>query len=278
LDVGVSRDSVQLTIKKYSRKIKMKKVLTIAALAAILPQAASALPLVDFYAGAYYWDQAVSGDVSGVDVKDDLNLSAVGQTVTYFAFEHPIPLIPNIKLKNTKMSSDGTGVLTTSLNLGGEVISGSTSVASKLDLTHTDYTLYWGLPLPIVTVDFGLTLRQFDGSMSAVSTTNSTVDASADLDVVVPMGYLKAGAYIPMTGISLGGDVNVISFGDTGITDYDLNVTYTMSLIPLLDIGVMAGYRSFDLELDPSDFGGSSSDLSAKAVVDGPYLGLSLHL
>ncbi len=256
----------------------MKKILTAAALVAALPQAASALPLVDFYAGAYYWDQGVSGDVSDVDVEDDLNLDAGGQNVVYFAFEHPIPLIPNFKLKSTDMSSDGTGTLRTSLNLGGESIAVSTQVASELDLTHTDYTLYWGLPLPIVTIDFGLTLRQFDGSMSAVSTTDSTVNASADLDVVVPMGYLKAGVDIPLTGLSFGGDLNLISYGDTGITDYDLNMTYVLPLIPLLDVGISAGYRSFDLELDPSDFGGSSSDLSAEATIAGPYLGLSLHL
>ena len=92
------------------------------------------------------------------------------------------------------------------------------------------------------------------------------------------MGYLKAGIDIPLTGLSLGGDINVISYGDTGITDYDLNMTYVLPLIPLLDVGISAGYRSFDLELDPTDFGGSSSDLTAKATVAGPYLGLSLHL
>ena len=81
----------------------MKKILTAAALAATLPQAASALPLVDLYAGAYYWDQTVSGDVvnGSADLEDDLNLDAGGQNVMYVAFEHPIPLVPNIKIKST---------------------------------------------------------------------------------------------------------------------------------------------------------------------------------
>jgi len=51
-------------------------------------------------------------------------------------------------------------------------------------------------------------------------------------------------------------------------------MTYVLPLIPLLDVGISAGYRSFDLDLDEDDFG----DLSAKATIDGPYLGLSLHL
>jgi len=260
----------------------MKKVLAAAVVAATFPQAASALPLVDFYAGGYYWDQTVSGDAgstnSTADLEDDLNLDAGGQNVLYFAFEHPIPVVPNVKVKMTDMSSDGNGALTSSFNFGGESYSASESVATVLDLTHTDYTLYWGLPLPLVTFDFGLTLRQFDGSMSVASRDNTTIDSSADLDVTVPMGYVKAGVDIPLTGLSFGGDINVISYGDSGITDYDLNMTYVLPLIPLLDVGITAGYRSFDLEINPDDFGGSSDDLSAKATVAGPYLGLSLHL
>jgi outer membrane protein len=260
----------------------MKKVLAVAVIAASLPQAASALPLVDFYAGGYYWDQTVSGDAgsttTNADLEDDLNLDAGGQNVLYVAFEHPIPVIPNIKIKMTDMSSDGNGTLSSNLNLGGQTVSASTTVASELDLTHTDYTLYWGLPLPVVTIDFGLTLRQFDGSMSTRSTDGSSQSASADLDVTVPMGYLKAGIDIPLTGLSVGGDLNVISYGDTGITDFDLNMTYVLPVIPLLDVGITAGYRSFDLEINPDDFGGSDDDLSAKATVAGPYIGLSLHL
>lgn len=257
----------------------MKKVLAAAVVAASLPQAASALPLVDFYAGGYYWDQTVSGDagstVDTADLEDDLNLDAGGQNVLYVAFEHPVPVVPNIKIKMTDMSSDGTGTLSSALDIGGQTFTASTEVASELDLTHTDYTLYWGLPLPIVTLDFGLTLRQFDGSMSVVSSTES---GSADLDVTVPMGYLKAGVDVPLTGLSFGGDINVISYGDTGITDYDLNMTYVLPVIPLLDVGITAGYRSFDLEINPDDFGGSDDDLSAEATVAGPYIGLSLHL
>ena len=248
----------------------MKKILSAAVLAATLPQAASALPLVDFYAGGYYWDQTISGDLSNgqADLEDDLNLDAGGQNVLYFAFEHPIPLVPNLKIKSTDMSSDGSGTVT-SLKVGDNTVSGA--VESELDLTHTDYTMYWSLPIPIVTLDFGLTLRQFDGSVTSVS---SLTEISEDLDFIVPMGYLKAGVDIPLTGLSFGGDINVISIGDTGITDYDLNMTYVLPLIPLLDVGISAGYRSFDLELDEDDFG----DLSAEATVAGPYLGLSLHL
>jgi len=232
----------------------MKKILTTVALAAILPQTASALPLLDFYAGAYYWDQAVSGDVNtDIDLEDTLGLSAGGQNVTYLAFEHPIPVIPNVKLKKSNLSTDGSATVPSNLDLGFDTVLAG-SIDSKFDLSHTDYTFYWGLPLPLVTF-----------------TSN---DKSTDLDFIVPMGYLKAGVYIPLTGISFAGDLNVISVGSTSMTDYDLNVTYVLPLIPLLDVGITAGYRSFDLDLDEDDFG----DLSAEATIDGPYIGLSLHL
>jgi outer membrane protein len=257
----------------------MKKVLAAAVVAASLPQAASALPLVDFYAGGYYWDQSVSGDVGSgttADLDKDLKLDGGGQNVLYFAFEHPVPVLPNIKIKSSDMSADGDGSISANFQLGGETALVSQDVSSKLDLTHTDYTLYWGLPLPVVTLDFGLTARQFDGSMSVDG--DLTFNGSADLDVVVPMGYLKAGVDIPLTGLSLGADLNIISYGDSGITDFDINLNYVLPVIPVLDVGITAGYRSFDLELDPEDFGGDSDDLTANAKVAGPYLGLSLHL
>jgi outer membrane protein len=251
----------------------MKKILTAAAFAAVLPQAASALPLVDFYAGSYYWDQTVSGDVANksADLEDDLNLDAGGQSVVYLAFEHPIPVVPNVKIKQTSMDSDGTGTVSQNFVIDGSTVTANENVTTVLDLSHTDFTLYWSLPLPIVTFDFGLTARQFDGE---ITVNGDNTNAVADFDFVVPMGYLKAGIDIPMTGVSIGADLNTISYGDTSITDFDANITYVLPLIPLLDVGISAGYRSFDLDLDEEDFG----DLSTKVNVAGPYLGLSLHL
>ncbi|MFT5593516.1 MAG: outer membrane protein [Oceanicoccus sp.] len=248
----------------------MKKILAVAVVAASLPQAASALPLVDFYAGGYYWDQTVSGDVvnGSADLDDDLGLKADGQSVLYVAFEHPIPVIPNVKIKQTAMESDGSGTIDTGFEFNGTNVTGN--VDSVLDLSHTDFTLYWSLPLPIVTFDFGLTARQFDGKM----TVDGDASAAADFDFVVPMGYLNAGIDIPLTGLSVAANINTISYGDTSLTDFDANLTYVLPVIPLLDVGITAGYRSFDLELDEADFG----DLSAKATVAGPYIGLSLHL
>ncbi|WP_283787361.1 TIGR04219 family outer membrane beta-barrel protein [Bermanella sp. WJH001] len=253
----------------------MKKILAAAVVAASLPQAASALPLVDFYAGGYYWDQTVSGDVvnGSADLDDNLGLKADGQSVLYVAFEHPIPVIPNVKIKQTAMDADGSGAIPDAFNFNGTSVDGS--VDSTLDLSHTDFTLYWSLPLPIVTFDFGLTARQFDGQMTVVDNTGSdTFNASADFDFVVPMGYLNAGIDIPLTGLSVAANINTISYGDTSLTDFDANLTYVLPVIPLLDVGITAGYRSFDLKLDEADFG----DLSAEATVAGPYLGLSLHL
>lgn len=260
----------------------MKKVLAATALAAVMPQA-NALPLVDFYAGGYYWDQSYSGEItdssSEVDLEDNLNLDGVGNNVFYLAFEHPIPVIPNIKVKQTSMSTEGDdGTVTASFNLGGTSFTGNASdVMSEADFSHTDFTLYWSLPLPIVTVDFGLTARQFDGFVKMESETLNQ-SAEADLNAVVPMLYGKVGVDIPLTGLSVGGDVNYIGLGDSGVTDYDVNLTYVLPIIPLLDVGLTAGYRSFNFEVDPDDFGGSDDDLAAEATVAGPYFGLSLHL
>lgn len=257
----------------------MKKTLTAIALASALPQLANALPLVDIYAGAYSWQQNYSGNVVAtgeeLDIKDDVGLDSNAGGVYYFAIDHAIPVLPNIKLKQTNLMTDGSGNKT--FNFGGVNINGTFD--SEADFSHTDLTLYWGLPLPIVDIDFGLTARNFSGKVKFEETSGLTPETTEEkLDVTIPMLYGHVGVDIPMTGLSVSGEVNYIGVKNSGITDYDLNLTYVLPVIPVLDVGISAGYRSFNMKVDPEDFGGKKDDLSMDASVAGPYLGLSLHL
>ncbi len=261
----------------------MKKLLTAATLAAALPQAASALPLVDLYAGGYYWDQSYSGNLkdSGqeVDIDRDLNVDKTGNNVFYAAFEHAVPVIPNIKIKSSAIQASGkNGQVSSSFELGGQSFPVALNdVKTDADFSHTDLTLYWSPPLPIVTLDFGVTARQFDGYVK-MSSAIAGEKLEEDFNVVIPMAYAKVGADIPLTGLSVGGDMNLFAIGGSGVKDFDLNLTYVLPIIPLLDVGLSAGYRSFSLDLDPDDYGGDEDDLKASAAVAGPYFGLSLHL
>jgi len=138
-------------------------------------------------------------------------------------------------------------------------------------LGHTDVTAYWGLPLPVVTIDFGLNFRMFDGNLMLN-------EATSVLDVPVPMLFGRVGASLPLTGLEVMAEGNYIGIGDTNHMDYQVLVRYTLPVIPVLDVNLEAGYRSFQLNIDPTDFDGDADDLTADIDMSGVFFGVSLHL
>jgi outer membrane protein len=251
----------------------MKKIVTAVSLALVSANVA-ALPLIDFWAGGYAWQTQYNGFVAAnpnsLDLQDDLNLEDSTNNVIWAAFEHPVPLIPNVQLKQTTLETNGQANFDQNYNFGGQD-TGQNSLDISANLNHTDLTLYYGLPLPIATVDFGLNVRQFDSEFIIGSADNS-------FDGPVPMLFARVGAELPFTGLAVMAEANYVGYGDTDHKDYQLVVRYTLPFLPLLDINVEAGYRAFELNLDPTDFGGDSDDLTVDIDMSGAFFGISLHL
>src|SRR5690554_6837819 len=90
-----------------------------------------------------YWDTDVSGKVASgsdsVDVHDQLQLKADGNADASIYFEHPVPLLPNVRLAYTLIQQSGNGTLSGSF----DGVSASASVRSDLDLEQLDLTLYY---------------------------------------------------------------------------------------------------------------------------------------
>ena len=252
----------------------MKKSIT--ALSLLLASGSSmALPGLDAWVGGYNWSTSYSGDVSAdpvlLNLEDNLGLGDSDNTVIWAAFEHPIPVIPNIQIKQTSLETSGTGSLNQSFNFAGNSFTASESLNSTINLDHTDLTLYWGLPLPLITIDFGLNIRKFDGDLTING--NSSI-----LDVPVPMLFGRVGAALPFTGLEIMAEGNYIGIGDTSHLDYQVVLRYTLPVIPVLDVNLEAGYRSFELDIDPTDFDGDKNDLTADIDMSGVFFGVSLHL
>lgn len=252
----------------------MKK--TVAALGLILASSnVAAAPLVDFWVGGYGWNTTYEGTVAAdpidLDVEKNLGLSDETNNVIWAAFEHPIPLIPNVQIKQTTLETSGVGELNQEITFAGETFEVTDSLSTDLNLSHTDFTAYWGLPLPVVTIDFGLNVRVFDGELTLEDTT-------AVLDAPVPMLFGRVGAELPFTGLAVMGEANYIGYGDTNHMDYQIVLRYTLPVVPVLDVNIEAGYRSFQLNIDPSDFGGDDGDLMADIDMSGAFIGVSFHL
>lgn len=184
--------------------------------------------------------------------------SMEGERGSYFgiAIEHPIPLIPNVRFQSTELVSEGT--ISTTYN-GATV----TDDPIDLDLSHTDYTLYYELfdGLFWLHFDFGITLRSYDGLVSINGDETS-------LSATIPMGYVAPSIAIPGTGLSLGAEVKTLSIGDNSITDTTLKVKWDSGLI----FGIEGGIRTHDVELD--DIGG----LDVNSTNEGAFIGIVIDI
>src|SRR5690606_7448096 len=144
---------------------------------------------------------------------------------------------------------------------------------SNIDLSHNDLTLYWGLPLPLpfVDINFGLTARQFDGVAEVTSKTPPNTSESVDLDFVLPLAYGELKVNTPF-GIYAAADINYLGMGDNKLSDMSAVIGYDLP-VPVVDIGLEAGYRSMSLQTDKGD-----TDIAADVDVKGMFFGASLSL
>lgn len=250
----------------------MKRNITILALLCT-PLASHADTILGFYAGAGQWQASLSGEVgeSGqTTTLEELGHDKEPSNVIWARLEHPIPVIPNIKLMSTKISSTATTSQSQTFTLNGTSITATFSdeVTTRFDLSHVDMTLYYELLDNWINLDAGVTARQFAGYTEARSTVTGRVEAK--LEGVIPMLYLTGRIDLPFTGFHIDAQTNMISFQGDKVTDISAQLGYELDL-PAVDLGLNIGYRTMAVKVEELD------DLYADAEVSGIYAELQIH-
>lgn len=195
-----------------------------------------------------YWDSDLSGEAGKnndvVDVENDLDLDSDTNANLSAYFEHPVPVLPNVRLNYTRIEQSGRGELST----GFDVVQSGVEVDSDLDLTQFDVTLYYEVLDNWVNLDLGLTARNLDGELTVQEIGGAANVSQTEVDGVIPMGYLAARFDLPLTGVSVGGEANLISFDGDSVYDYNAYGQYELSLLQL-----RAGYRQISIDYEDSD-------------------------
>ncbi|MCR8915736.1 TIGR04219 family outer membrane beta-barrel protein [Marinobacter panjinensis] len=195
-----------------------------------------------------YWDSDLSGKAGknndAVDVENDLDLESDTNANLSAYFEHPVPVLPNVRLNYTGIEQSGRGELSTQF----DVVPGGVEVDSDLDLTQFDVTLYYEVLDNWVNLDLGLTARSLDGELTVQEIGGIGSVSQTEVDGVIPMGYLAARFDLPFSGVSVGGEANLISFDGDSIYDYNAYGQYELSLLQL-----RAGYRQISIDFEDSD-------------------------
>ncbi len=249
----------------------MKKTALAAFLVAMTPVASHADLLFTVGAKASVWSPEPTGQlddgISVDDKSDGLGLKSESGTQLTVFFEHPVPVIPNIRIRQTSLDMSGSGQLITS-RFGDEKIGGP--VDSELDLSHTDFTAYWGAPLPVpyLDINFGLTVRAFDGS-AIVESSSADVREEVELDFALPMGFLEAQVGTPF-GLYAQAEINYISYDGNSLSDTMIGLGYDLP-IPVVDVALDLGHRSISMKTNDD-----TTDIATDFEVSGMYYGASL--
>lgn len=177
------------------------------------------------------------------------------------AFEHPVPFLPNVKLRYSEFN-----------NTRNDYQSGIYFVDQDLEVNTLDAIAYYEILDNIISVDAGLGIKRLD----VMNTLRSTVPAvnltlTNDDKQTLPALYLSAGGKLPFTGFSAKAEVMAGQNSDADFSDMNAEVKYNFIQNIALDLGVKFGYRAMTINFDDSN--SSFNKIEAK----GPYVGLEAH-
>ncbi len=177
---------------------------------------AQADTLLGLYAGA---DGIVNtGETNKISADNEI----VGSY--YLAFEHPVPFLPNAKLRYTKLDQSGSN-------------------ADFLDAIG-----YFELLDNVVSLDVGLGAKRFNAD-------------AANIDKTIPAVYASAGGKLPFTGLSAKAEVFVGKSNDADFSDLNAEIKYNFIENLAIDLGLKAGYRIMMVNVDDS---GTSNDIKVQ--------------
>ncbi len=211
-----------------------------------------------------YWKPDNSGHIQSggdkIDVESDLGLGEKESVIFNAAFEHFIPLIPNVRVQYFDMDQVAYGSVD-SVDFDGETFDGR--VQTSLDLTNYDFTLYYQVLDNWVNLDVGLTVKAFDGVLilreQDADSSGNYSSSKTDIDNILPMLY--GSAAFEFASLSAGVEGSAVSL--SGDTAYDLvaRLRYQMGFF-----GAEMGYRAMGLTVD------DVSGIDVDTTIQGPYL------
>ena len=253
----------------------MKKLLSIAALAALLGTSAQADFLrVEAGAGAFMGDPSGTmsyKDAATVDAVDSLGYDSTSMPYVWLNVKHPVPVLPNVRIEYTDVNVDGLSKGTFSWEGGTDNV--PEGAKTTLDLTQYDAILYYNLLDNTfwATLDIGLDIKLIQSSFT-VDPTGSYAGYDESKDIALPMAYVRTRVQIPATDIGLEADIKYVGYGDSQVYDARIKADYTLDFVPVVQPALEVGYRTQKYDIDES-----SQDVKVDIEFSGVYVGAMLR-
>jgi outer membrane protein len=250
----------------------MKKAILAASLTALLCTSAQADTLLGLYIGGHAWANDAKGSFGEGETDQavfDFNDETQGSF--FVALEHPIPLIPNVKIASTTLDTIGGATIDSSFTFEGVTYNASSDLDTTFDASFVDYTFYYEVfDNDLLTFDFGITARDLDSKINVV---DEVTTQSSDLSVsgIVPLLYVNTIVGLPFTGFNVFAEANFLSYDDNTVYDYQVGVSYALLDNLAVDLDLTLGYRGLKLELNDID------DLYSDLTFQGVFAGATVH-
>jgi outer membrane protein len=160
----------------------------------------------------------------------------------------------------------GDGAISQTIYFNGQPYPVNSDVSSKVDMDIYDFGLTWNL----VNVDDLPTRVQFGPELSVkvvdadVSMDDRTTGISESESLLAPVPTIGARARVGLADwVALVGRVGYMAYSGNSFLDADGQIEFS----PIPMVGIFAGYRYLDLDVD-------ESGVYIDATLDGPYAGV----
>ncbi|TCN82783.1 outer membrane protein [Shewanella fodinae] len=139
----------------------MKKTLmAVALLASMTVGSVQAATVLGFKVGGDYWNADASGTFAEKgQPQQEFGYDSSSRYSLWFAIEHPIPFLPNLKIRENHLDEDGS-LADADMSFSGISYTGETY--ANIDLSNTDFIGYYELlDNDILSLDVGAGYKKF---------------------------------------------------------------------------------------------------------------------
>lgn len=219
--------------------------------------------------GAGFWRAAPSGELEDengnrADVDDELGLDAESTGFLWVAFEHPLPVLPNVKLQYTPLSFEGEGNLESTFTVFDQTFAVNEAVTTDAELNQFDLIFYYELLDDGLNLDVGVNIKVVDARIEVTSQTTGDT-ARESLTAPLPLLYLHGAVDLPLD-LTVGLEASGLAYSGNRVIDARAYLGYTFAKVFTIE----GGWRHLQIKLDDID------DASLDLQVSGPYAGVSL--
>ncbi|TKB47704.1 TIGR04219 family outer membrane beta-barrel protein [Thalassotalea mangrovi] len=248
----------------------MKK-LALATTLALSSFIAQADTIAGVYIGGQVWDMQADGSFGSTENLQMFELEDDKKGSYWAALEHPIPLLPNLKLRQNELDTTGMAEVA-DFQFGDRIYNGDTLVDAELD--HLDVIMYYELfDNAIFSIDFGVNFKYAEYAVTVSQNDANPVFTEESLDYhgVIPMLYLATELGILGTGLDVFAEGSWIGFDDHNVYDAMAGIKYEFVDNLVVDLDIRLGYRKMQFDIQDVE------DLYLDAQFDGAFAGIELH-